>query len=151
MLRKILVSILVLLALIVAFGFYRTMQSPTDLWAVGGAFPACPARPSCVSSVATDEVHKIAPLTYVGEVQAARQRLDKVIRAMPDTTILLTTPEYLHVLFLTPVMRFHDDLELLVQPGGVVQVRSLSRFGYGDHGVNRARVEALRQAFSSAS
>ncbi len=70
---------------------------------------------------------------------------------MPSNAILRATPEYLHVLFLTPVMRFHDDVELLIQPGGVIQVRSMSRFGYGDHGVNRARVEAIRAEFSKAS
>jgi uncharacterized protein (DUF1499 family) len=50
--------------------------------------------------------------------------------------------------FQTPTMRFHDDVELLVQAGGVIQVRSISRFGYGDHGVNRARVERIREAFT---
>lgn len=148
MLRKIALGLLVLIAAVVAFGFCRTMQLPDDLWS-GGAFPGCPARPSCVSSVATDDVHRIAPLNYSGEAHQARERLEKVVLAMPDTTILKSTPEYLHVLFLTPTMRFHDDVELLVEAGGSIQVRSLSRFGYRDHGVNRTRVEAIRSAFSS--
>jgi uncharacterized protein (DUF1499 family) len=58
------------------------------------------------------------------------------------------TPEYVHAVFQTPTMRFHDDVELLVQAGGVIQVRSISRFGYGDHGVNRARVERIREALA---
>lgn len=151
MLRKVVVGVLVLVTLVVALGFYRTIRAPTDLWVSGGVFPGCPARPSCVSSVASDEVHRVSPLTYSGEPQAARERLEKVMQAMPDNSIIKATPEYLHVLFLTPVMRFHDDVELLIQPSGVIQVRSLSRFGYRDHGVNRARVEAIRAAFSNAS
>jgi len=150
-LRKALVGAIALAALIVAFGFYRSMQPPPDLWSASGAFPACPARPSCVSSAATDDVHKIAPLTYTGTMQAARDRLERVVRATPGATILTAAPEYLHVLFVTAGMRFRDDVELLVQPEGLIQVRSLSRLGYGDRGVNRARVEALRVAFSRAS
>ena len=145
---KILVGVLLLAALVVAFGIYRSFQIPSDIWAVTGVFPSCPSRPSCVSSVATDEVHRVAPLNYSGDPKAARERLEKAISGMPDHTVLVATPEYLHVLFLTPLMRFHDDVELLVQPGGVIQVRSISRFGYGDRGVNRARVEALRYAFT---
>lgn len=152
MLKKAAVGALALVALIVAFGVYKSLTLPEDLWSPAGAFPACPARPSCVSSAATDDVHRIDPLAYSGTMQAARERLERVVRAMPGATILTATPEYLHVLFVTPVMRFHDDVELLVQPEGStegrIQVRSRSRFGYGDRGVNRARVEALRAAFS---
>lgn len=138
---------------LVAFAFYRTFREPADLWPLTGRFPSCPSRPSCVSSAALDEVHRIAPLTYSGDgdAAAARARLESVVSALPDTRILRATPEYLHVLFLTPRLRFHDDVELLVQPGGLIQVRSISRFGYRDRGVNRARVEALRTAFSALS
>jgi uncharacterized protein (DUF1499 family) len=149
--KTVLSSVFLLALGVVVFALYRSMQAPTDLWARTGSFPTCPGRPSCVSSIATDDVHRIAPLTYFGGAQAARARLEAVIRAMPDHRILQATPEYLHVLFLTPRMRFRDDAEFLVQPGGVIQVRSLSRFGYGDRGVNRARVEAIRDAFSKAS
>lgn len=148
MLKKILLGLGLLVLAVIAFGLFRTFQEPKDLWALTGTFPGCPSRPSCVSSVAEDEVHAIGPLGYTGDAVAARARLEQVITAMPDARILRATPEYLHVLFLTPTMRFHDDVELLVQPSGVVDVRSLSRFGYRDHGVNRARVEALRTAFS---
>lgn len=138
----------VLALAILAVALYRTFHEPADLWALTGTFPDCPSRPSCVSSVAQDEVHRIDPLTYSGDAAAARTRLESAVKAMPDTRVLRATPEYLHVLFLTPRLRFHDDLELLVQPGGTIQVRSLSRFGYRDHGVNRARVEALRAAYA---
>jgi len=98
-------------------------------------------------------VHYIAPLPFAGEPAAARAKLEAVIRALPRTTIEEATPEYLHVVFQTPTLHFHDDVELLVQGGGVqlggvIEVRSLSRFGYGDHGANRARVEELREAFA---
>lgn len=150
MFKNILLILGVLVLLVVAYGLYKSWRSPGDLWAHTGTFAACPSRPSCVSSVSTDEVHAIAPLSYSGDPRLARERLEAVVRAMPDTRILEARPEYLHVLFVTPTMRFRDDVELLVQAGGVVQVRSISRFGYGDKGVNRARVEAIRAAFAKA-
>ncbi|HJY76262.1 MAG TPA: DUF1499 domain-containing protein [Burkholderiales bacterium] len=151
MIKRTLWSALSLVVLVVAFGFYRTFQAPDDLWIITQKFPACPHRPSCVSSVAQDEVHKVEPLRYTGDAAAARQKLEQVIRQMQLARIEHATSEYLHVVFQTPTMHFHDDVELLVQAGGLIQVRSISRFGYGDRGVNRARVEAIRQAFTRKS
>lgn len=148
MIKKILWALLILAPVVVAVGFYKTSQEPADLWANTKIFAACPSRPSCVSSVATDEGHRIAPLNYSGDATAAREKLERVVRALPGTRIVRATPEYLHVLYVTPTMHFHDDVELLVQGHGMIQVRSISRFGYSDHGVNRARVEALRTAFA---
>jgi len=148
MIKKLLWGALGALVLVVALGFYKTFRVPDDLWVNTRKFSDCPHRPSCVSSVANDEVHKIDPLRYVGDAAAARQKLDQVIRQMPLSSIDNATPEYLHVVFQTPTMRFHDDVELLVQAGGLIQARSISRFGYGDHGVNRARIERIREAFT---
>ena len=149
MLKKIGVTLLVLVVAIVAFALYRSATEPRDLWISLHTFPACPSRPSCVSSVATDEVHRINPLHYAGDLAAGRQKIESVVRAMPLTTIEQETPQYLHVLFRTPTMHFRDDVELLVEDSGTIQVRSISRFGYGDHGVNRARVEAIRAALDA--
>lgn len=148
MIKTILWGVLSLLVLVIALGFYKTFQVPDDLWVSTQKFPGCPHRPSCVSSMAQDEVHKVEPLRYPGDAVSARQKLEQVIRQMQLTGIEHATPEYLHVVFQTPTMRFHDDVELLVQAGGVIQVRSISRFGYGDGGVNRVRVERIREAFT---
>ncbi|MEZ5467356.1 MAG: DUF1499 domain-containing protein [Lysobacterales bacterium] len=44
--------------------------------------------------------------------------------------------------------RFIDDIELRFDDAaGQIQVRSGSRVGYSDLGVNRKRVEALRKAW----
>ena len=148
MIKKILWGVLGLLVVVVALGFYKTFQVPDDLWVSTQKFPGCPQRPSCVSSMAQDEIHKIEPLRYAGDAAGARQKLERVIGQMQLTAIERATPEYMHIVFQTPTMRFHDDVEVLVQAGGVIQVRSVSRFGYGDHGVNRARVERIREAFT---
>lgn len=121
---------------------------PADLWRHTGSFAGCPPRPSCVSSVATDPTHAIAPLRYGDAPDAARERLLKALAAMPENRIEYATPEYLHAVFVTRLLRFRDDVELLIGDGEI-QVRSLSRLGYSDLGVNRARVERLRALFET--
>lgn len=139
---------LLLLALVV-LGVVATLRTPRHLHAFTGEFGACPSRPSCVSSLAVD-AHRIEPLRYRGSADEAQRRLRAVIESMPGARIEHEAPRYLHAVFVTPTMRFHDDLELLLRPDGTIEVRSLSRFGYGDHGVNRARVERLRTLFDAA-
>jgi uncharacterized protein (DUF1499 family) len=65
---------------------------------------------------------------------------------------VLADAGYLHATFTTPLLKFTDDLELwLDAPGGVLQVRSASRLGRSDLGVNRARVERLRAQLQGAA
>lgn len=120
--------------------------APADLWRNTGTFAACPPRPNCVSSVASDSDHAIAPLRYSGTAAAARERLIAALAAMPRNRIEYATPEYLHVVFVSRLLRFRDDVEFLIGDG-VIQVRSRSWIGYSDLGVNRARVERLRALF----
>jgi uncharacterized protein (DUF1499 family) len=55
---------------------------------------------------------------------------------------------YLHAVFASRLFRFKDDLELLLDAQtGVIHVRSASRVGGYDFGVNRRRVKRLRRAY----
>ena len=67
------------------------------------------------------------------------------IRDRPRTEIVASSPGYLHAECTSALMGYVDDLELHMRPSdGVIAVRSASRIGYGDMGVNRKRVEDLR-------
>jgi uncharacterized protein (DUF1499 family) len=53
---------------------------------------------------------------------------------------------YMHAEATSRVFRFVDDVEFLMRPDGqLVDVRSASRVGYSDFGVNRRRIERIRQ------
>jgi uncharacterized protein (DUF1499 family) len=68
------------------------------------------------------------------------------LEALPRTRIITATDNYLHAETRTRLLRFVDDTELLLRPGeGLVEVRAGARLGYSDLGVNRRRVEALRE------
>jgi uncharacterized protein (DUF1499 family) len=104
----------------------------------------CPSTPNCVSSDAEDD-HRIEPLELAVSPEDAWQALRDAVEGMPRTKIVNVTDEYLHAEIRTAVFRFVDDLELQLRPGsGTIAVRSASRVGRSDLGVNRRRVERLR-------
>ncbi|MDZ7858627.1 DUF1499 domain-containing protein [Sphaerotilus sp.] len=83
--------------------------------------------------------------------EAALQTLAAVLRDMPGVTLVEQRPDYLYAQAQTRWLRFVDDVEFWVDPAaGVVEVRSASRLGREDFGVNRARIEAVRAAYLAA-
>jgi len=133
---------LLLLALVACGG-----TRPTDLGAGPGGLRSCPATPNCVSSIAQDDEHRIEPFRIAGSPDAAWSALEAEIRAMPRTAIVTESPEYLHVEFTSALMRYVDDVEFALERGeGRIAVRSASRVGRSDLGVNRERIEEIRAA-----
>jgi uncharacterized protein (DUF1499 family) len=90
----------------------------------------------------------MAPIAYTGAGAAALARIAAIVRDMPGARILRSEPDYLHVQFETRWLKFVDDAEFLVGPAdAVIHLRSASRIGQRDLGVNRARMEHIRGAF----
>jgi uncharacterized protein (DUF1499 family) len=109
----------------------------------------CPASPNCVSSKATDTEHFTEPLHFTGNASLAWNRLIAALGTESRLSIVEDTGSYLHAEARSLVFRFVDDVEFVLDPeAGVIQVRSASRTGYSDFGVNRRRVERIRKAFS---
>ena len=110
---------------------------------------ACPSSPNCVSSQAVDERHRIAPLEFSDDPDAAFARLKLVLGRRADTRIVDEKTGYLRVELRTTL--FVDDGEFLLdREGRVIQIRSASRLGYSDLGKNRSRVEQIRTQFTQA-
>jgi uncharacterized protein (DUF1499 family) len=123
-------------------------ERPNNLGARGGVLAACPASPNCVSSQADDERHRIAPLVFTGDPDAAFARLKQVLGRRGDATIIEDLPDYLRVELRT--LLFVDDGEFLLdRTHNVIQLRSASRLGYSDLGKNRGRFEEIRNEFSN--
>lgn len=123
---------------------------PSNLGVKDGSLAACPGTPNCVSSQAaqTDAEHFIAPLTYQGDAAEAIAQLKSVIQSMERTAIVNETENYLYAEFTTALMGFVDDVEFYLDPtAGVIHVRSASRLGQSDLGVNRKRIEEIRAKF----
>jgi len=105
----------------------------------------CPASPNCVSTQAQDEGHSIAPFHYRKSRAEAKEALKEVIRSLPRTKLVQEDESFLHYEFTSLLLRFVDDVEFLFDDEAkAIHFRSASRTGYGDLGVNRARMEQVR-------
>lgn len=115
-----------------------------------GRLSPCPTSPNCVCSHEGDAVHRIGPLKFSDSPHEAFQRLIALVTRQPRTRVITHDEPYLHVEFMTPLLRFVDDVEFLLDDSAkVIHVRSASRVGHSDLGANRKRVEAIRRLFES--
>ncbi len=118
---------------------------PETLGARDGALAPCPATPNCVHTADPEEERRATRFRLRSEPDAVWDRVVEIVRAMPRTRVVSRTETYLHAEARSRVFRFVDDLELLLKPEEAeIVVRSASRMGRSDLGVNRRRVERLR-------
>lgn len=120
-------------------------RRPDDLGIHDGLLGTCPSSPNCVSSESTDLGHMIPAFYLTVDSAQGWKAVRDAVAAMPRTTIITETADYLHAQCASRLFGFVDDLELqLRRDPGTVAVRSASRIGYSDMGVNRKRIEMLR-------
>jgi uncharacterized protein (DUF1499 family) len=123
---------------------------PSQIGVTAGRLAACPDTLNCVSSQSTDRRHMIDPLRYEGAAEKARERLIEAVSGMKRARIVVAEERYLRAEFTSALFRFVDDVEFLLDDGtGTIHVRSASRVGNSDFGVNRRRVEEIRTRFQS--
>jgi uncharacterized protein (DUF1499 family) len=105
----------------------------------------CPPTPNCVSSKAQGKTHRVEPFPFAGSAAEALARVKAAALSFPRTKVVEEAPGYVHVTFTSAIFRFVDDVEFEVDEAAkVIHVRSASRVGRSDFGVNRKRVEAIR-------
>ena len=121
---------------------------PDNLGLKNNLLLSCPKSPNCVLSQASDPKHQIHPIHYTSSVEIAKEKLIKVIQSMDGTRIITQDEVYWHVEFTARWLRFIDDVEFYFPESEVlIHLRSASRSGYWDLGVNRKRVEEIRSRF----
>lgn len=117
---------------------------PDNLGVHDGRLTPCPESPNCVSSQASGAEQRIEPLLLRGSPSQTQALLVKLLADEPRVRLIKQDANYLHAEFSSQVLRFVDDVEFLIGDQAV-DVRSASRLGYSDLGVNRKRIEHLRQ------
>ena len=117
-------------------------RRPANLGVKDGRLAPCRRTPNCVSSQAepADAEHYIAPIAFRGDAMSA---IRKAVAAMQRATVVSEAQNYLYAEFRSKLLGYVDDVEFFVD-GNAIQVRSASRLGRRDFGVNRKRVEKLR-------
>lgn len=125
---------------------------PVQLGVVDGQL-ALPIRMNSVSTQAEGAYGRGTPLPFVNEDRATTlARVLAVVAAEPRTRVVEQTDNYVHAVCRSALFGFRDDLEFyLDESANVVHVRSGSRLGYSDFGVNEKRVNRLRDAWRQAA
>ena len=107
----------------------------------------CPQSPNCVVSQNGDAKHSIDPITYNTDRESAKKTLLKVLTVVPRTTVVEQAENYIHALAKSRIFKFVDDVEFYFpNDEKVIHLRSASRLGESDLGVNRRRMEQIRLA-----
>jgi uncharacterized protein (DUF1499 family) len=138
------------IGLMVLVGVFMTGcagSPPSHLGIKSGRFAPCPDKDNCVSSQSNDEKHHVDPLAYNDSRESALNHLKQVVQSMKRTRIVDESDDYLRVEFTSAVMGFVDDVEFYFPDEPIIHIKSASRIGYSDFGVNRKRVEKIRELF----
>ncbi|MGB2925722.1 MAG: DUF1499 domain-containing protein [Limnothrix sp.] len=125
---------------VMCFMFNFSGTRPDNLGVTNGSLKPCPGTPNCVCSQSDRPEAKVAPLPAV-----SMDKLRQVVEGMDGSSIVEQTDNYLYAEFKTKLMGFVDDVEFY-HDGTAIQVRSASRLGKSDLGVNSKRVEEIRNA-----
>jgi len=156
---------LILLALLIPFLgwvlFVNTTSRENSMWYGGrpsslgihdGKLSGPKQTPNSVVSESVDAASPayIAPIAFSGDPRAAFAKLGTVLQSLDRVTVIKADDGYLYAECRSEKMRFVDDFEARIDAAaGVIHVRSASRLGRRDMGVNRARVEMIRHRFSA--
>jgi uncharacterized protein (DUF1499 family) len=138
------IQILLLVGLIAFIAMaLQSQKRPEDLGLQQGMLRPCPASPNCVCSEEhsqSSEQHAVAPIKAR---YGAWKKLTAIITEQGGV-IQQDNGSYLHATFTSPVFRYVDDVELRLDADqGLIHIRSASRVGRSDFGVNRKRVKDI--------
>jgi len=122
-------------------------QAPVTIGLRDGKLVPCPNTPNCVSSEHKGKRSEIEPLVFHGTPERAWEKLKAAIVSIGGD-IEKDETTYLWATFRSKIFRFVDDVECRMdEKNKVIHLRSASRVGYSDMGVNRRRVEKIRSKF----
>ena len=108
----------------------------------------CPKTPNCVSSVDTRRGHYIKPLRFEGSAKDAQFNLLRLLNKFDRAKVITFEESIIQVEFTSPILGFVDDVEFhFDEIKKIVHVKSASRVGFSDLGVNRRRIEQIRKRF----
>lgn len=145
----VLLVLLLILVTVLGVRSWLSRSNPPELGLVDGGLVRCGSAPNCVSSVGSDADHRVAALPYVGDRARTQEKLAAILLTMPRMQQVQREDRYWRYAQVSALFRFIDDVEFLFDDQAqLIHVRSASRVGYSDLGVNRKRVEALRAALA---
>lgn len=119
----------------------------SSLWASDiSLIKDCPESPNCVSSKATKDDHYVEPILFNKTPEDFKKFVEKILIKFPRTSLVRLDKNYAHIEFTSLIFRFTDDVELFFDlKESKIHLRSASRKGYSDMGVNKKRVLKIKE------
>ncbi len=128
--------------------------SPLARDAAGSAtLAACDGPPRCIVSRDDAGKRRVEPLRLDASPSLARLQLMLWLTGQEGVEIVTAGDDYIHAVFITPRLRYRDDVEFLLRAeddGSRIDIRSESRIGWYDWNTNRKRVEHMRRELAAA-
>lgn len=118
-----------------------------------GRLQDCGPKPNCVCSCATRASQSVPPIPLLGTAEESYTRMLELVSNMRGATIVEQIKDnYIRAEFRSRIFRFVDDVEIAIsETEQLIHMRSASRIGRGDLGVNRRRLVAITQRFIEPS
>jgi uncharacterized protein (DUF1499 family) len=153
-----LVVVLAVLALIAGQLGLLKGKAPSNLGVRDGKLKPPAKTPNSVTSQASLHAGhpqlayaSIEPIKFTGDADSAMKKLADLLQKQERTVVISRDSNYIYAQCSTALMKYTDDVEFMMdKAAGVIHVRSSSRVGRKDFGVNRARIEAIRAQFNAA-
>lgn len=119
----------------------------SSLWASDiSLIKDCPESPNCVSTKATKDTHYVEPIHFNKTPEDFKKFVEQILIKFPRTKLAHLENNYAHIEFTSLIFRFTDDVELFFDPAeSKIHIRSASRIGHSDMGVNKKRVLKIKE------
>lgn len=127
-------------------------KRPTNIGVKDGKLAECPDIPNCYSTDTSIEHLKVDFIPLIQDVSYSKRIMKEVIAGMSRTKLIKETNDYLYFEFRSLAWRFIDDVELYFNESTKnIHIRSASRIGTNDYGMNPKRIEEIRDGFEKAT
>lgn len=119
-----------------------------------GKLAPCPSTPNCLNSqISGNDTHQVESIVYSGTLTEAHTALVQILESEDHAETIEIESNYIHVEYTSTFFQFVDDVEFYLveeRPDKTqIHIRSASRIGRSDFGVNRTRIERIRGQFNS--
>jgi uncharacterized protein (DUF1499 family) len=142
-------SVLVIVFLFIALLVFQNLSKPTHLGHKEGKLAAMPDKPNAVSSQTDIGDKRVEALPYKASREETLSAVIATFNTMGSNELQARDSHYLYTVFTTAALRFHDDVEVLLDDQTQqVHFRSQSRAGRSDLGVNRKRYEQFKALYN---
>lgn len=127
-------------------------QMPSDLGLLNGSeLRSCPDKPNCVQTYdSIDITHFELPLNVKQDEKQTKLAITSAITKtggkIISETPLAPSGYYLHAEYQSDWLKFIDDVEVVITDE-LIHIRSASRLGHSDFGVNADRFDKIKAAY----